>query len=184
MTCSHSFTTIDATTDNDPYNDALCEGTFLGEMFADIWFSYTACETGPMLVSMCGTIDFDSDLVIYSGQCGNKTQIACNGDGSSCAGYSSEVTFNVTAGQNYLIRVGGFSGDEGVGQLIIDGSGLPCTTNPPCPADINGDGTIDVADLLAMVEVWGQPSEVGDLDGDGTVAVSDLLILIEAWGPC
>ncbi|MBC8523540.1 hypothetical protein H8D29_06395 [PVC group bacterium] len=181
---THSFTTIDATTDNDPYNDALCEGTFLGEMFADIWFSYTACETGPMLVSMCGTIDFDSDLVIYSGQCGNKTQIACNGDGSGCAGYSSEVTFSVTAGQNYLIRVGGFSGDEGVGQLIIDGPGLPCTTNPPCPADINGDGTVDVADLLAMVEVWGQPSEVGDLDGDGTVAVSDLLILIEAWGTC
>ena len=36
--------TLGALTDNDPYNDAQCSGTYLGEMHADVWFSYIACE--------------------------------------------------------------------------------------------------------------------------------------------
>jgi len=54
-----------------------------------------------------------------------------------------------------------------------------------CSADINGDGTVDVADLLILIGAWGPcPVCDADLDTDGEVNVADLLILIGAWGQC
>ena len=35
------LSTDGATTSGDAYNDAQCSGTYLGEMFADVWFSYS-----------------------------------------------------------------------------------------------------------------------------------------------
>jgi Zn-dependent metalloprotease len=182
---THSITTVGALDSNDPYDDGDCGGTYLGDMHADVWYSYTACESGSMIVSTCDIVDFDSDIVVYQGTCDNKTQIACNGDGDNCGGYSSETTFNVTQGSDYLIRVGGWSGSsEGSGQLLIDGPGEPCDTTPPCTGDIDEDGTVGVADLLAIVDMWGQSGGAGDIDEDGTVGVGDLLLLIDAWGAC
>ena len=169
---SHPFTTIGGTTGNDPYDDSQCGGSYLGELNNDVWFSYTACGSGSMLVSTCNIIDFDSDIVVYSGNCGNMTQIACNGDGGGCGGYSSETTFNVSEGDHYLIRVGGWSdSSEGTGQILLDGPGEPCDTGTPCPGDINEDGDVDVTDLLAVVDQWGQAGGPADVNDDGKLSV-------------
>ena len=54
-----------------------------------------------------------------------------------------------------------------------------------CPGDLNGDGTVDVSDLLAVVASWGPCTDcIADLDGNGTVDVADLLELISLWGDC
>ena len=57
---------------------------------------------------------------------------------------------------------------------------------PPCPADLNEDGSVGVSDLLILLGFWGPCSPVclGDLDGDRNVGVKDLLTLLGAWGPC
>lgn len=52
--------------------------------------------------------------------------------------------------------------------------------------DLDGDGTIDVVDLLAMLESWGACAELpvdcpADLDGNGQVGTDDLLALLGAW---
>ncbi|HIN84517.1 MAG TPA: hypothetical protein EYM90_06425 [Phycisphaerales bacterium] len=152
-----AFTTVDALNGSEPYNDAQCAGTFLGVMNADVWFSYIACETGSMTVSTCDSIDFDSDIVVYQGTCGALTQVACNGDGTNCAGYSSHVVFNVTQGAEYLFRVGGWdASSEGSGALFVDGPGVGCETNPavvidypsgrPSLVDPNG-GTVVAIDV-------------------------------------
>ena len=52
-----------------------------------------------------------------------------------------------------------------------------------CPGDINDDEVVDAVDLNKILVLWGT-SGVADLDGDGTTAVSDLLLVIETWGPC
>jgi hypothetical protein len=54
--------------------------------------------------------------------------------------------------------------------------------SPPCIADLSGDGTIGVDDLLQVIGAWG--SEGGDVNGDGLTTVDDLLTIINAWGPC
>jgi len=180
---SWDFSTIDGTNSADPFDDLLCTDTYLGVMTNDIWFSYQACADGPMTVSTCDIVDFDTDLIVYDGGCDAMTQIACNGDGDGCPGYSSTLTTNVTMGSMYLIRVGGW-GDEsiGSGQLLIDGPIGDCGT--PCLGDINGDGTVAVADLLIVIDQWGAAGGSADINSDGTVDVSDLLEIVGSWGPC
>lgn len=56
---------------------------------------------------------------------------------------------------------------------------------PPSP-DFNGDGVVDVSDLLTLLSQWGPCGGDDcpfDLNLDGTVDVSDLLILLGHWGP-
>ena len=52
----------------------------------------------------------------------------------------------------------------------------------PCPADLDGSGTVAVADLLLLLAAWGDQEP--DLDGDGEVGTGDLLALLAAWGAC
>ncbi|HRQ75339.1 MAG TPA: hypothetical protein PK098_05405 [Phycisphaerales bacterium] len=53
------------------------------------------------------------------------------------------------------------------------------------PADLNGDGSIDVLDLLALLSAWGPCTAAccaADLNNDAVVDVLDLLILLANWG--
>ncbi len=55
---------------------------------------------------------------------------------------------------------------------------------PPC-SDFDGDGEIDVTDLLMLLAAWGTCTGCAqDINHDGSVDVTDLLTLIAAWGPC
>ena len=53
-----------------------------------------------------------------------------------------------------------------------------------CPEDINGDGVVDVLDLLQLLADWGMAGGPSDVNGDGVVDVLDLLMVLAAWGPC
>ena len=48
--------------------------------------------------------------------------------------------------------------------------------------DVDGNGTVNTTDLLAVIGAWGACNEcLEDLDGDGVVGVSDLLQVIGDW---
>ena len=50
------------------------------------------------------------------------------------------------------------------------------------PGDVNGDGVVDVEDLLQLLAAWGACKGCPeDLDGNGAVDVDDLLILLANW---
>lgn len=51
-----------------------------------------------------------------------------------------------------------------------------------CEGDVDGSGTVNVADLLAAVNAWGTDDPDSDINGDGIVNVSDLLIIMANWG--
>jgi hypothetical protein len=54
--------------------------------------------------------------------------------------------------------------------------------DPPVPGDVNGDGFVNVTDLLAIMDVWGPCSGCdADLNGDGVVDVTDLLEVVGNW---
>ena len=44
--------------------------------------------------------------------------------------------------------------------------------------------SVDVEDLLRILNAWGTGDGEYDLDGDLVVGVNDLLIVIGDWGPC
>jgi hypothetical protein len=55
-----------------------------------------------------------------------------------------------------------------------------------CDADLDGNGSVDIDDLLSFISEWGPCNGAcpADFDGNGEVAIDDLLVLISAWGPC
>ena len=62
---------------------------------------------------------------------------------------------------------------------------LPPPEILPCPADLNGDGTVGFADLTQLLGAWGPcPGCDEDLDESGQVGFSDLTILLNNWAPC
>ena len=54
----------------------------------------------------------------------------------------------------------------------------------PCPSDLDGDGSVNVTDLLMVIDQWGLTNSPADINADGIVDVTDLLMVVGNWGPC
>jgi hypothetical protein len=72
--------------------------------------------------------------------------------------------------------------DTGHGNPPIVDMGAYEFQPPECPADFDGDGDVDTADLLFLLAAWGTAD--GDVDGDGDTDTADLLALLADWGEC
>jgi hypothetical protein len=68
------------------------------------------------------------------------------------------------------------------GAVNTDGTlGPPPTEGDP--ADLNGDGVVNAADLAILLGAWGpaSPGTPADINGDGEVNAADLTILLSSW---
>jgi aminopeptidase S len=73
--------------------------------------------------------------------------------------------------------------DLGTGSLVeagVDFVRVVVEGCPAVPADLNGDGTVDSADLGILLAAWGLPGAT-DLDGSGATDSADLGILLSGW---
>jgi len=89
-------------------------------------------------------------------------------------------------GSGSSLYVGGAFGTAGglPSSYIAKWQGCLITT-APCPEDLNGDGMVNLTDLLILFAAWGACDECPeDLNGDGVVDIADLLLLLNAWGEC
>ncbi len=58
-------------------------------------------------------------------------------------------------------------------------------THRSCNADLDGDGTVNGTDFLALMFEWSaDPQGPPDFDRDGIVGTSDLMALLLRWGDC
>jgi len=68
--------------------------------------------------------------------------------------------------------------------LRLDNISIARNGGEPSP-DLDGNGTVDGADLAVLLSAWGSCAKKGpcpaDLDGDGSVDGADLAILLAAW---
>jgi subtilisin-like proprotein convertase family protein len=173
------FNTSCASTGGPPLPPSCDEGYGL-TFDNDVWWIYQASCTGELIVSLCDS-DFDTRLAVYHD--GDEScpgaLVACNDDACGGNGLQSEVTFPTTAGEYYLIRVGGFA-DSGTGTMTIT-----CQPAGMCPWDCQTtpDGQVSVLVFLAMLAQWGQVGTSCDYDGGG-VSVTDFLELLANWGAC
>ena len=88
--------------------------------------------------------------MLYRGDCDELILIACNDDACDTPGLPGSASFleaDVVQGETYLLRVGSAFGNFpysfGEGTLWIE--------SLPYAGDANGDGKIDIADLLMGV---------------------------------
>jgi hypothetical protein len=142
----NEVTTVGAFTNGDPL-PGECTSFGSVTMFNDTWYTFTASQDGLYRISTCDLVDFDSRLAIYSGDCSSLTLLACNDDGSSCGGFTSDMVTSLEAGVEYHVRLGGFGATaSGSGQLLIEpfvGCDVTCpeggvTEAELCGEDLNG----------------------------------------------
>lgn len=142
----NDVTTVGAFTNGDDLpSECLSFGSVT--MFNDTWYTFTPSTTALYRISTCDLVDFDSRLAVYSGDCGALDLVACNDDGSSCGGFTSDMLANLDGGVEYRIRLGGFgAANFGSGQLLIEqfvGCDVACpkggvAEDEACGDDING----------------------------------------------
>ena len=101
----------------------------------NLWYRYTASSTREITVSLFAhDMDFDTKLAVYKwDDCypGMDALIECNDDFGNNT--DSQITFQATRGQEYLIEVGGLHSDiVGRGSLSILGDVPPVMSNDKC----------------------------------------------------
>jgi hypothetical protein len=74
-------------------------------------------------------------------------------------------------------------------EIDLNLNGIPDSCEPTCDSDVNGTGAIDVDDLLAVINQWGNCPALtlpcsADINLDHAVNVDDLLAIINGWGAC
>jgi len=75
----------------------------------------------------------------------------------------------------------GFDHDElGEGRMDL-ASAVAAGPSAPSLGDLDNDGSVDIADFLALLADWNLTHSSADLDGDGTVGILDFLILLGNW---
>jgi hypothetical protein len=125
---------------------------------------------------------FDSPFVLSSTGTGTATLTSSFG-----TPFPSEPSgpFTESLGLRHQFRM--TPGDTGTFQTSLylgsnDQNFVDCSN---LPGDLNGDGVVDVQDLLILISAWGPCGNPdgcpSDLDGDGVVNVVDMMLLFTYW---
>jgi hypothetical protein len=133
------------------------------QIHKDIWFRYTATCTGTVRVDTCGSL-YDTKLGVYTScPAGSGSVLACNDD--SC-GLQSRVSFAAISGHSYLIRVGGYNGASGTGDITISCTGCYAncdnSTTPPI---------LNVQDFSCFLNRYSANDPWANCDGSTTAPV-------------
>lgn len=150
-----------------------------------VWWRWTAPQTQITTLATLGS-DFDTVLAVYTGSAVSAlTPVTCNDDLPGGI-FSSEVTFQATAGTTYQIAVDGYAGDEGIIALSL--AATPPVTNDSFAnrTPINGiNRTVRSSNFGATREV-SEPFHCGNPGGASVwwswTAPSSLPVLISTAG--
>lgn len=122
-TQGQAFDNSNANTDGPDHPNNPCFGFGDITVMTDIWYTYTADFTGSIEWSTCNNAIFDTRMAVYNpgSACPplDADLLACNDDGGGCAGFTSQLIFDVVMGETYLLRLGGFNGETGTGTMSL-----------------------------------------------------------------
>lgn len=156
---SISFDNEGALTDGPDELEACLAGEpILG---SDIWYCYTSSCSGTATLETCGS-SFDTIAAVYNGCSCPSTSSAIACEDSGCFD-QSRVEFPVTACSSYLLRVGGYLGEQGPGILSVSCDPDPIVT------DCNLNQVDDKVDISCGTETDSNANLIPDsceTDGD------------------
>ena len=145
---------------------------------SSVWWFVESDVNGTITIDTFGS-DFDTQLQVYEFVPGGL--VASNDDTNG--GRQSEVTFDVTAGTCYKIRVGGFRSSDSIsdgseGNIDLTGTFVP--EEPVVLGDVNLDGEVNFGDIASFIEALttGNLQPEADVNQDGNVSFADISAFI------
>jgi len=124
-----SFPFDNRTASSDGQSDPACQAFGSAQIENDVWFEWTAPSSGLFSARTCSLTELDTRVAVYDMQaCPPAGAIACDDD--SCQ-FQSEVEFQATLGQCYLLRLGSFS-SVARGQGFLEIQPVLRPTNDDC----------------------------------------------------
>jgi hypothetical protein len=130
----------------------------------DVWYCWTATQSGPVTARTCGGAAYDTVIAVYD-DCacdGSATQIGCGDD--NCATQSS-ITFLASSGRTYMIRAGSYAAATGGSATLVVESGF---TAGPIVNPANGHSY-----FLAPVASWTAGEALAVAVGGHLVTIND-----------
>lgn len=103
--CGSVYASSTSGTGGDGVNNCGTEGTG-----GQRWYYFVSPGAGSVTLSLCSGTSYDSRVHIYTGSCGAFNCFAQNDD---ACGLQSQVSWNVTNGTTYYIRIGGYNANSG-----------------------------------------------------------------------
>lgn len=117
---------------------------------------------------------------------------------SVIAGESYDLTWSTIDGGGGYSAGGGFELEGTIGQpdagvlsggsFTLQGGFWRTELAPPCPGDLDGNGSVDLSDLAGMLSAFGSINGdvnyilSADLDNDGDIDLADLAGLLALFG--
>ncbi len=146
---------------------------------SDVWFRWIAPCTGMFQMATCGNSVTDDRLAVYSGNCGSLAILGCDDD--SCpVGFQSWLAFGATAGRTYFLRVGAYPNTPG-GQGALGIARLDGNCIPECVADFDGNGEVDVVDIMRFLSLWFVQDPRAWYFGGSEGGVPAIFAFLSAW---
>ncbi|RZN35678.1 MAG: hypothetical protein EF813_08410 [Methanosarcinales archaeon] len=151
--------------------DSVIEGDLLSQNGASAFFSPgTIDNAAGTITSVAGAITTPGATVSSPGVFATIRMTAKSVEGTSSLDLSNVI-------------VGDINGDP-VSIMVNDGT----VTITTCIGDVNGDGTVDVLDMIRVGQHWEETGTSGwipeDVNRDGVINVLDMIIIGQHWGPC
>lgn len=176
---SVAVTTLGASSDG----PSSCGGSNLN----DVWYLYTASCSGIVVLTTCGTADFNPQMAIYPGTSAcppdAASELAC--DAGSCVGSGEpEILLDAIAGETYLVQIGGFNGERGDLTLTVSCPPADCHQFPN--PNLSFDGFIGIGGTsapAAPIAYVGDPAtnftfDTINVTGTGTIDDLDVGVSI------
>ena len=155
----------------------------------DVWFAWTAPQTGRVRLTSCGST-IDTKIGVYAGTVcpgAGATAVACDDDFSPDS-FQSMLFFDVTAGQQFLIQVGLSPAPPpataGMGNMVIEYLTDTCMYDGGITEDaiglVNGGelgwlhrmGSIGTNTTVSAVSTaWGTPAAAGNIPAGQAASV-------------
>lgn len=177
------FCTWNADTDGPAIPGAAGCNIGFDQIDHDIWYTFFAPSNGTLHLSACGP-QMDTKIAVYGSTIPGFTAcpsngitaavlLACSDDNGSCS-YGSDLTINVTAGEHYVLRVGGWMGHQGDGDLVVDYT----------PAGVDCEHAIDIGEPMNLTVHGSNEYTAAGENPDNCVAIDSHSIWYQFQSPC
>lgn len=172
---SGAFSNIGATSVDDPNPNDVEDNCWFGDPLLSntVWFSFEGDGSEYFIETVnCGEVtdyidDGDTQMAIFTGDCGDLTQVACNEDGPQATDieYPAGISFLTEEGVTYQVMIDGFAGVDGEFCMQMTTTSLVSTNNSDefefnaYPNPTNGMVTVESPvslENVALVNVLGQ----------------------------